>query len=107
MEKKYTVILSDGTKLSNLSLNGNNFISTEEVTEETFRGKLTEVTISDGETEQVIHNAELIQISTLVPGEWWFILREIPADVLLERKMQANIEYIAMMTDVDLDDEEV
>ena len=104
---KYTVTLSDGTELTDLTLNGNNFISTEEVTEDTFAGKLLEVTISDGETEEVLHNAELIQISTLVPGEWWFILREIPADVLRERKIQANIEYIAMMTDVDLNEGEV
>lgn len=107
MDKKYTITLSDGTTLTDLTLNGNNFISTSEVTEETFAGKLSEVTISDGETTEILHHAELIQISTLVPGEWWFILREIPADVLFERKMQANLEYIAMMTDVDLEEGEV
>jgi len=107
MEKRYTITLSDGTELSGLALNGNNFISTEEVTEETFEGKLTEVTISDGETEEIIEDAELIQISTLVPGEWWFIIRKIPEDVMRERRMQANIEYIAMMADVDLDEGEV
>lgn len=100
-EKIYTIILSDGTKLSNLHLNGNNFVSQAEITEDMFSGKLKRVIISDGETEQVLNRAELIQIAHYADG-WYFILREIPADVMELEIINAKIDYLAMMTDVEL-----
>lgn len=99
---KYIITLSDGTTLENLTLNGNNFISRTEVTATTFNGKLSHVTISDGETEETMTNAELVQISTLVPGEWWFILREISEEELRFMRIEAEVDYIAMMSDVEL-----
>ena len=99
---KYTITLSDGTMLTDLTLNGNNFISRTEVTATTFNGKLSHVTISDGETEETMTNAELVQISTLIPDEWWFILREIPEDELRYIRIEAEVDYIAMMSDVEL-----
>lgn len=107
MEKRFEITLADGTKISDLVLNGNNYISKSEITEDIFKGNLTSVTISDGETEETLTNCELIQIREFVPGEWWFIIREIPADVQRQREIQANIEYIAMMTDVNLEVGEV
>lgn len=78
-EQIYTITLSDGTVLSDLTLNGNNFVSQTEVTEATFAGKLDTVTITDGEATEVLHDAELVQIAhyDFMPG-WYFILREIP-----------------------------
>lgn len=78
-EKIYTITLSDGTELSDITLNGNNFVSHTEVTEADFAGKLDTVTITDGETTEVLHDAELVQIAhyDFMPG-WYFILREIP-----------------------------
>ena len=40
MEEMYTITLSDGSTIEHLRLNGNNFISRIEVTEEDFEGKL-------------------------------------------------------------------
>lgn len=78
-EQIYTITLSDGTVLSDLTLNGNNFVSQTEVTEAMFAGKLNTVTISDGENTEILHDAELIQIAhyDFMPG-WYFILREVP-----------------------------
>lgn len=73
----YTITLSNGTMLSDLTLNGNNFVSQTEVTEAMFTGKLDTVTITDGETTEVLHDAELVQIAHYADG-WYFILREIP-----------------------------
>ena len=101
-EKTYSIVLSDGTKLINLGLNGNNFISDVEITEDVFDGKLQEVTISDGEEVQTYHNMELIQIQKY-NGEWRFILREIPEEELKARRLRADIEYIAMMTGIELE----
>ena len=44
-ERAWKVTLADGTSLGSLKLNGNNFISTTEVTKEMFEDNLTEVTI--------------------------------------------------------------
>ena len=103
-EKTFTIVLADGTSLTNLGLNGNNYISSTKVTEDTFAGNLEEVTIecSDGTTETKT-NMDLVQISK-VGKEYWFILRELTAQEIKDAKVQANIEYIAMMADIDLDD---
>ena len=50
---------------------------------------------------------ELVQIMqpTDTPyGQWAFILREIPADQLFRAKIQAQLDFLAMNTDVDLED---
>ena len=100
-EMIYSVTLGDGTVLSDLHMNGNNFVSASELTSATFSGKLHHVVISDGTTEQVIDNAELIRLAQENDG-WYFVLREIPADVLEKLQLHADIDYIAAMTGVDL-----
>lgn len=44
----YTITLSNGKKLENLELNGNNFISAVPVDSAFFDGGLSKVTITDG-----------------------------------------------------------
>lgn len=103
----YKVKLSDGTELKNLELNGNNFISKTEVTPEMFAGKLAHVTIegpegADGAVLLGEHeHMELIQIAHYSDG-WYFVIRDIPADKLEKLKTRGDIEYLAMMMDVDL-----
>ena len=79
-----------------------------------FDGKLSEVHISanDGDMTgcaytETLHDAELVQIMqpTDTPdGQWAFILREIPADQLFRAKIQAQLDFLAMSADVDLED---
>ena len=92
----YTIILADGTILSNLHLNGNNFISDTEITNEDFEGKLSIITIecSNGEIKE-LHNVELVQIQHYSDG-YYFILRELSP---FEVKEQARDELIEMLTD--------
>ena len=103
----YRIILSDGTQLNNLRLNGNNFVSEMEVTEDTFKGKLSKITIEKIEEEKTITHAyehmELVQIAHYEDG-YYFVLRELSEAELKERKMQGDIEYLAMMTDIDLEE---
>lgn len=101
LNKTYSITLADGTVLSNLKLNGNNYISTEEIKDEVFEDNLYSVTISDGESEEAHTNMELIQLKKY-GAEYWFILRDIPADELAKLKLQADIAYLAMMTGVKL-----
>ncbi|MBQ6972375.1 MAG: hypothetical protein IJP86_08505 [Synergistaceae bacterium] len=108
MEKgTFTVTLADGTQLGNLELNGNNFITTQEITESTFAGKLGKVVIAgDTEADEAgligeHSNMELVQIQKH-GAENWFILRDIPADELERMQNRGDIDYIAMMTGVTL-----
>lgn len=115
-ERTWTVTLADGTAIENLTLNNgaNTFHSPAEITEDTFDGKLSEVHIaaSDGDMTgcaypDTLHDAELVQImqpADTPDGQWDFILREIPADDLFKAKIQAQLDYIAMSADVDLED---
>lgn len=101
-EKKYKITLADGTEIGNLHLNGNNFISREVIEASTFVDNCSPVVINDG-TEDVTHqNMELVQISEQIPGEYWFILRDISDEELANAKMKSDIEYLAMMSNVEL-----
>ncbi len=100
-EKVYKITLADGTKIENLVLNGNNFISGKEITREMFENNLSPVTISDGETDEIHDNMALVQITDM-NGKKAFILRDISEDELREIKNRADIEYIAMMASIDL-----
>ncbi|MBQ6318185.1 MAG: hypothetical protein IJI23_00145 [Lachnospiraceae bacterium] len=99
--EKLTMTLSDGTKLKNLTKNGSNFVSSTKITEEDFAGKLRTVTVSGGESEEVMENCELVQI-TKVDKEYWFVLSQLTSEELERKQMKANIDYIAAMTDVEL-----
>lgn len=98
-EKMYTITLEDGTVINNLQLNGNNFISQEKILPSIFDGNLGVVTISDGKTEEVHENMELIQI-TRMENEWWFILRDIPESEMKAAKLRSDVDYLAMMADI-------
>ena len=108
MEKSWEITLSDGTQLKNLGLNGNNFVSDKKIHADVFNGKLSNVSIK-GKIEgnafkQEYNNLELIQIAHYEDG-YYFALREIPQEELDKLKMQSDIEYIAMMSDIDMEEE--
>lgn len=100
-EKTYKITLADGTMLENLSLNGNNFISASEVDASIFESNCCPVTINDGETDEIHDNMELVQV-TKVDGKYWIVLRDISEKELERDKMKSDIEYIAMMSDIEL-----
>lgn len=101
MDKTYSVTLADGSVISGLKLNGNNYISKTPVTAEQFAGKLTTVVISDGEESQEFTNMDLIHV-TKYADEYWFALRELSEAELKEIKLRADLEFIAMMADIEL-----
>lgn len=100
-EKLYTITLADGTEISNLRLNGNNFISDTPVDSEIFDENCSPVVISDGDNEETHANMELVQV-TPVGTEYWFVLRDISEEELEKIRNRSDLEYIAMMTGVEL-----
>lgn len=108
MEKSWTITLSDGTKLKNLGLNGTNFISEEEITEDVFKNNLSNVII-EGTNENRQEVKEKHEYMDLIhiqkhDKEYYFALRDLSQDEIDKIKMQADIDYIAMMSDVDLEE---
>lgn len=105
MEESFKITLADGTELKDLKLSGNNYISKTKITEDDFKGKLSKVII-ENETEKTseeFKHMELVQIVHYEDG-YYFVLRELSADELDKIKTKADIEYLAMMTDVDLEE---
>ena len=106
MEKSWKITLSDGTQFKNLRLNGNNFVSEKEITKDDFKGKLSKVTIEGIENGQEVvkeyERMELVQIVHYEDG-YHFVLRGLSQDELFKIQTQANLEYLAMMSDIDLE----
>ena len=98
----YKLILADGTEIKNLTKNGDNYISDKKIDENLFRGNLSTLTITDGEETITMENAELIQ-QIEFDGKFWICFRELSERELKDIDMEAKIEYLAMMTDVDID----
>lgn len=100
-EKNYKITLADGTELSNLTMNGNNFISEATIDPGIFQSNCSPVVISDGEHDETHENMELVQV-TEVNGQSWFVLRDMTPKELEQAKIKSDIEYLAMICDVDL-----
>lgn len=91
----YSVTLSDGTKLDNLALNGNNFVSSVKVTEADFKDKLSKVTITDDDGKAKDYTDMVLVQVAQVGDESWFILGEKVQDDV--SKLQSAV---AALTDM-------
>lgn len=97
-DKTYTVTLSDGSKLENLTLNGTNFISTTSVAESQFDGKLKGVTITDSDGKEEKHEEMfLVQVSHPSDAEWWFILADKTEDQIKREQLEQSIANLTDM----------
>jgi len=71
----YTIKLNNGTIISNLVLNGNNFISDKIISDDIFTNNLDKVEISDGKSTQIYQDMMLVA-NRVIDGKSWFILME-------------------------------
>jgi hypothetical protein len=101
-EKKYTMTLSDGTVLSDLTLNITKYVSATPIDENVFDGALSPVIISDGKTETIHENTQLTYFATLDNGGCEFVLTDLTSMELAIMQIQANQVYIAMMAGIDI-----
>lgn len=91
---QYTITLADGRKLTGLGKNGDNFVSAKKVDETIFKDNLSVMTVSDGETETVYHNAELIQQQEWFDGSWYLAFRELTESEQKEKAVNAKLQEI-------------
>ena len=100
--KLYSITLSDGTVISNLTMNGNNFVAESAIDESIFEGNCGTVLIYDGETTVELSNMEFQKTQIGDNEDNMFILYQITDDELQKIKLQSDIEYIAMMAGIEL-----
>lgn len=98
-EKLYTMTLTDGSVIGNLHLNGNVFISPVEISPDLFVDNCDPITFSNGDTTEVHQHMALVAIERH-GNKYWIMLRDRTSDELDKLKIMADIEYLAMMTDV-------
>lgn len=102
-----TITLADGTEIGNLRVNGDNFISSVPINESIFVNNTSPVTIHDSNSVPEIHDhMELLQLIRY-NNEYWFVLRDLTQEELRQIDIDAKLDYIAMMADVDLEDFDV
>lgn len=97
----YSITLTDGTVIDNLEMNGTCFISDNPIDEDIFMDNLYGVVISDGEIEEVHEQMDLIR-AWEDQDKCWFALREVSPEEMEYAKNRADIQYLAMMADIEL-----
>lgn len=99
MKVLYTIDLGNGCVLSNTELNGNNYVTTAEVTKDDFDGMETvTITGTDGSTKTIQH-AKLIQLAIFPDGKKYIIIGEYSEEELRTMANEAQILFTAIATD--------
>lgn len=98
----WKIILADRTELKGFTQNGNNYVSQEQIDESLFANNLATLTITNGEEKIVLHNAELIQQMQHDDG-WYLCFRELTKQEMEAAALSAKIDYLAMMSEIDLE----
>ena len=106
----YTITLSNGKVFSALKMSGSCFVSKTAVKAEDFSGGLKKVVVhgvGDAPEEQgldvreELYSCELGGVFT-VEGEYYFWLNVPTAQELESMKARADVDYLALMTGVEL-----
>lgn len=85
----YTIILGDQTEITNLDLNGNNFISEQAIPDEAFsESNLTHVIIRSENGFQEFHDMFLVA-NRVIDGKSWFIIAEKTEEMKREERIAA------------------
>lgn len=103
----YNIVFSDKTELTNLSLNGNNFISGQVIPDEAFsESNLTHVIIRSENGFQEFHDMFLVA-NRVIDGKSWFVIAEKTdemkrADCIaaLEAQNEALLECLLEMSEI-------
>lgn len=107
----YKITLADGTVIDDISVNGTTLVAKRNIDESVFEHNLSPVDIEWVKDEEKAypmmdisgHHENMQYIHIESPNdEFWFGLADIPHDELRYEKLRSDIEYISMMTDIEL-----
>lgn len=94
------IILSNGTKIKNLEVNGNCLISESNIKDELLADDMLSDIIISGVTYK---NVTLVR-KWVQDDKIWLALRQKTDDEIWKEQYKSNLDYIAMMADVDLEE---
>lgn len=108
MEKAYSITLSNGIIINNLQINGNIFITDEYIDPQVFGKVFTKIKVDtpniDGDEYEmfIYENAYLYLVSNTEDEGTWFALATKTKEELQQAKLRSDIDYIAMISDIEL-----
>ena len=100
MENVYSIILANGNRIDNLQLNGNNYISTTEILESTFSGRISPVEILHN-SESEIHERYSLERIANWDGKWWILFHDKSDEEFQKEQNRADIDYVLMLLDTE------
>ena len=92
----YTITLTDGKQITNLELNGTNYVSEVRVDEHMFEHNLTKVKISDGENEILYDDLIFIQ-QMEIDGKYYLAFRAKTQNEKLAEIIKKNASSVTDM----------
>lgn len=106
-----SLTFSDKTQITNLQLNGNNLITTQDAdakkvkahASENYLGHIVIEGDDDGTgITGTYEHAELVQcVKSDLLGGWAFVIREIPADEMKAEALEARVKFLELMQEVE------
>lgn len=105
MEKEtFKITLADGTSIEGLTQNGNNFISETEIDETIFKDNCSPMTVeSSGGDVTTYENGAFIQQTHYEGVDGYYLaFREKTAEEIKMETMQSQIDYLSMMTGIEI-----
>lgn len=91
---EYTITLADNRKLTDLSKNGNNFVSKEKIDETIFENNLSTMTVSDGEITEMYNDMIFVQQMEWADGTYYLAFREKTAQEKILEKISKNNDSV-------------
>ena len=95
------IILSNGNVIDDLTLNGNNYISDDILSDDTFADGLSIVTVVDGDNSTEYKNMKLIQ-NVIMDGKSWFILAEKTEKEILKECLKSTEDALMILMDLQM-----
>lgn len=92
--------LSDGSVIQDLEINGNCFISENNIKDELLTDDMLSKIMIDGATYK---NITLVR-KWVQDNKTWLALRQKSEDEIWKEQYKSNLDYIAMMSNVDLEE---
>nr|DAO85549.1 MAG TPA: hypothetical protein [Caudoviricetes sp.] len=94
----YTITLTDGKQITNLELNGTNYVSEVKIDEHIFEHNLSTMKVSDGETENTYTDMIFVQ-QMEIDGKYYLAFR---AKTQYEKLAETIIKNSSSVTDMQI-----
>jgi len=102
MDDIYNITFLNGVNFDRLTKNLTLYISDVELDLSDVRGPQTQVFVTNNAVTQELTNVRFVKKPSGEDGEFWYAFEETPEVNWEIENMKANIEYLAMMADVEL-----